>query len=86
MLLTVLLRVKLKGAWFRSSLPVRVNVTAPNLTGLNSIDSGYRSTASVQSSLVMHPINTFGTDAQKQKYLPALSEDAALPFTIRTQC
>ncbi|KAI0000915.1 acyl-CoA dehydrogenase domain-containing protein [Russula vinacea] len=33
---------------------------------IESIDSGYRSTASVQSSLVMHPINTFGTDAQKQ--------------------
>jgi glutaryl-CoA dehydrogenase len=42
------------------------------LMGSHSIDSGYRSTASVQSSLVMHPINTFGTDAQKQKYLPAL--------------
>ncbi|KAF8504730.1 glutaryl-CoA dehydrogenase [Russula emetica] len=41
---------------------------------IESIDSGYRSTASVQSSLVMHPINTFGTDAQKQKYLPALAK------------
>lgn len=40
--------------------------------GSHSIDSGYRSTASVQSSLVMHPVNMFGTDAQKQKYLPAL--------------
>lgn len=38
----------------------------------NSVDSGYRSTASVQSSLVMHPINEFGTDAQKEKYLPRL--------------
>jgi glutaryl-CoA dehydrogenase len=36
------------------------------------VDSGYRSTASVQSSLVMHPINEFGTDAQKEKYLPRL--------------
>jgi Acyl-CoA dehydrogenase, N-terminal domain len=89
MLPTVLLRVKSKGVWprFPSSLPVpaRVNVTAPSLTELSSIDSGYRSTASVQSSLVMHPINTFGTDAQKQKYLPALGKDAALPFNIRTQ-
>ncbi|KAF4599952.1 hypothetical protein EYR40_007058 [Pleurotus pulmonarius] len=38
------------------------------------IDSGYRSTASVQSSLVMHPINEFGTDAQKEKYLPRLAK------------
>ncbi|KAI0321485.1 acyl-CoA dehydrogenase NM domain-like protein [Amylostereum chailletii] len=38
------------------------------------VDSGYRSTSSVQSSLVMHPINTFGTEAQKQKYLPGLAK------------
>jgi len=37
------------------------------------IDSGYRSAMSVQSSLVMHPINQFGTEAQKQKYLPKLA-------------
>jgi glutaryl-CoA dehydrogenase len=37
------------------------------------VDSGYRSAMSVQSSLVMHPINTFGTEAQKQKYLPRLA-------------
>lgn len=36
------------------------------------VDSGYRSTASVQSSLVMHPIHEFGTDAQKDRYLPLL--------------
>jgi alkylation response protein AidB-like acyl-CoA dehydrogenase len=36
------------------------------------VDSGYRSTTSVQSALVMHPINEFGTDAQKEKYLPRL--------------
>lgn len=70
---------------FRSSLPPCVNVRVPSLTELSSIDSGYRSTASVQSSLVMHPINTFGTDAQKQKYLPALGKDAVFPFNIRTQ-
>jgi glutaryl-CoA dehydrogenase len=34
------------------------------------VDSGYRSMMSVQSSLVMVPINEFGTEAQKQKYLP----------------
>src|SRR5215217_6336677 len=37
------------------------------------IDSGYRSMMSVQSSLVMVPINEFGTEAQKQKYLPRLA-------------
>ncbi|WP_349570337.1 acyl-CoA dehydrogenase [Azotobacter salinestris] len=37
------------------------------------IDSGYRSMLSVQSSLVMLPIFEFGTEAQKQKYLPRLA-------------
>ena len=37
------------------------------------IDSGYRSMFSVQSSLVMLPIYSFGTEAQKQKYLPKLA-------------
>jgi len=37
------------------------------------VDSGYRSAMSVQSSLVMHPIHTFGSDAQKQHYLPRLA-------------
>lgn len=37
------------------------------------VDSGYRSMMSVQSSLVMVPINEFGTQAQKQKYLPRLA-------------
>jgi glutaryl-CoA dehydrogenase len=37
------------------------------------VDSGYRSMMSVQSSLVMVPIETFGTEAQKQKYLPRLA-------------
>ena len=37
------------------------------------VDSGYRSMMSVQSSLVMVPINEFGTQAQKQQYLPKLS-------------
>jgi glutaryl-CoA dehydrogenase len=44
------------------------------LTSASSIDSGYRSTASVQSSLVMHPIHAFGTEAQKEKYLAALGQ------------
>jgi glutaryl-CoA dehydrogenase len=37
------------------------------------IDSGYRSMMSVQSSLVMVPINEFGSEAQKRKYLPKLA-------------
>ena len=37
------------------------------------IDSGYRSMMSVQSSLVMHPINAFGSEEQKQKFLPKLA-------------
>ena len=37
------------------------------------VDSGYRSMMSVQSSLVMVPINEFGSEATKQKYLPKLA-------------
>jgi glutaryl-CoA dehydrogenase len=37
------------------------------------VDSGYRSAMSVQSSLVMHPIFAYGTEAQRQKYLPKLA-------------
>jgi glutaryl-CoA dehydrogenase len=37
------------------------------------VDSGYRSAMSVQSSLVMHPIHAYGTDAQRDKYLPRLA-------------
>jgi len=37
------------------------------------VDSGYRSAVSVQSSLVMHPINEYGNEAQRQKYLPKLA-------------
>ncbi|OQY26392.1 MAG: acyl-CoA dehydrogenase [Anaerolineaceae bacterium 4572_5.1] len=37
------------------------------------VDSGYRSAMSVQSSLVMHPINAFGSEEQRQKYLPKLA-------------
>ncbi|MCA9899736.1 MAG: acyl-CoA dehydrogenase [Anaerolineales bacterium] len=37
------------------------------------VDSGYRSTMSVQSSLVMYPIYAYGTEEQRQKYLPKLA-------------
>ncbi|SHF87633.1 glutaryl-CoA dehydrogenase [Modicisalibacter ilicicola DSM 19980] len=37
------------------------------------VDSGYRSAMSVQSSLVMHPIEAYGSEEQKQRYLPRLA-------------
>ena len=40
---------------------------------IEAVDSGYRSMMSVQSSLVMHPINVFGSEEQRQKYLPKLA-------------
>ena len=40
---------------------------------IERVDSGYRSMMSVQSSLVMHPIYAYGSEAQKQKYLPKLA-------------
>lgn len=39
---------------------------------IERIDSGYRSMMSVQSSLVIYPIFAYGSDEQKQKYLPGL--------------
>lgn len=40
---------------------------------IERVDSGYRSMMSVQSSLVMYPIYAYGTEAQRQKYLPKLA-------------
>ena len=40
---------------------------------IERVDSGYRSAMSVQSSLVMYPIEAFGTEEQKKKYLPKLA-------------
>ena len=40
---------------------------------IERVDSGYRSAMSVQSSLVMHPIYSYGSEAQRQKYLPKLA-------------
>ncbi|MEM9009780.1 MAG: acyl-CoA dehydrogenase [Pseudomonadota bacterium] len=40
---------------------------------IERVDSGYRSMMSVQSSLVMYPIHAYGTEAQRQKYLPGLA-------------
>jgi glutaryl-CoA dehydrogenase len=41
---------------------------------IERVDSGYRSMASVQSSLVMYPIQAYGSDEQKAKYLPGLAK------------
>ena len=40
---------------------------------IERVDSGYRSAMSVQSSLVMHPIYTYGNEEQREKYLPKLA-------------
>ena len=40
---------------------------------IEAVDSGYRSMMSVQSSLVMHPIHAYGTEAQREKFLPRLA-------------
>ena len=40
---------------------------------IERVDSGYRSMMSVQSSLVMHPIFAYGSEAQREKYLPKLA-------------
>ncbi|WP_238474093.1 acyl-CoA dehydrogenase [Altericroceibacterium spongiae] len=40
---------------------------------VEAVDSGYRSALSVQSSLVMHPINAYGTPEQKERWLPGLA-------------
>ncbi len=52
-----------------------VNYTSYGLVAreVERVDSGYRSAMSVQSSLVMHPIFAYGTEAQRQKFLPKLA-------------
>jgi glutaryl-CoA dehydrogenase len=40
---------------------------------VEAVDSGYRSAMSVQSSLVMHPIHAYGSEEQREKYLPKLA-------------
>ena len=41
---------------------------------IERVDSGYRSAMSVQSSLVMHPIHAYGTEEQRQRFLPGLAK------------
>lgn len=45
---------------------------------IERVDSGYRSMMSVQSSLVMYPIEAFGTEEQKKKYLPGLADGSLI--------
>jgi glutaryl-CoA dehydrogenase len=45
---------------------------------IERVDSGYRSMLSVQSSLVMYPIYVYGTEAQREKYLPQLATGACI--------
>jgi len=45
---------------------------------IERVDSGYRSMASVQSSLVMYPIEAYGSDEQKVRYLPGLARGALI--------
>lgn len=45
---------------------------------IERVDSGYRSALSVQSSLVMHPIYTFGSKKLKDKYIPGLSKGTTI--------
>src|SRR6476660_7490844 len=63
-----------------STLPEKYGCAGTNYTtyGLvarevEAVDSGYRSAMSVQSSLVMHPINAYGSEEQRRKYLPKLA-------------
>lgn len=51
--------------------PVAYGLIAREIEG---VDSAFRSSISVQSSLVMHPIHQFGTETQRQKYLPMLAK------------
>ncbi|WP_231337742.1 acyl-CoA dehydrogenase family protein [Paraburkholderia sprentiae] len=50
------------------------------------VDSGYRSTMSGQSSRIMEPINEFGSDALKQKYLPCLTKGERIPYWRFWRC
>jgi hypothetical protein len=58
-------------------------ISDPLLPYLNCrVDSGYRSAMSVQSSLVMHPIYAYGTDDQKDRFLPKLGESSDIYMII----
>ena len=63
-----------------ATLPAKYGCSEVNYTSyglmareVERVDSGYRSAMSVQSSLVMHPIYTYGNEAQRERYLPKLA-------------
>ena len=63
-----------------STLPAKYGCSEANYVSyglvareVERVDSGYRSAMSVQSSLVMHPIYAYGTEEQREKYLPKLA-------------
>ena len=58
---------------FGGASPVAYGLIAREI---ERVDSAFRSSLSVQSSLVMHPIHAFGSDAQREKYLPGLAAGA----------
>ena len=62
------------------TLPARYGCSETNYVAyglaareVERVDSGYRSAMSVQSSLVMHPIHAYGTEAQRERWLPKLA-------------
>ncbi|KAF3846815.1 hypothetical protein F7725_003893 [Dissostichus mawsoni] len=55
-----------------------MGVLGPTIQEVERVDSGYRSVMSVQSSLVMHPINAYGTEEQKQKITNSPVADIAV--------
>ncbi|MFM7119989.1 MAG: acyl-CoA dehydrogenase family protein, partial [Gammaproteobacteria bacterium] len=62
------------------TLPARYGCSETNYVAyglaareVERVDSGYRSAMSVQSSLVMHPIHAYGTEAQRERWLPRLA-------------
>jgi glutaryl-CoA dehydrogenase len=68
-----------------STLPVEYGGAALNYVcygliarEIERVDSGYRSMMSVQSSLVMHPIHAYGSEAQRRKFLPALASGTTI--------
>ena len=68
-------RFDVRGTLDRLSVGAGLNYVCYGLIAreVERVDSGYRSMMSVQSSLVMVPINEFGSEATKQKYLPRLA-------------
>ena len=63
-----------------STLPIKYGCSGVNYVSyglmareVERVDSGYRSAMSVQSSLVMHPINAYGSEEQRERFLPNLA-------------